>query len=1124
MLLSSLKTRLLLSKLAVMLFVSNNVFAAATVNPATEPLNSIAPYALSNTDLSSGTVKAYRPWFENGAWQGDLVEYDVSAGGVLSTTVTVNIATFLPETTDGGNWSARIQFNAKADDWWDTGRKVIIHNGTNQVAFRWDNLSAQQKTDLDSILDDADAALTYIRGDRSDEIAVNAVDGTLSGDFRARYGLLGDIIHSNPVYVGPPRGDFSLPGYTTYKTQDTGDDPSGQADRAGRIYVGANDGMLHVFDAATGNEVYAYVPSMIVENLVKLTADPFTHSYFVDGELSAGDADFDINLVDSVTDWRTILVGSLGSGGKGLFALDITNPDLASESTTTDTKILWEKTDTDIGNIHGKAQIARLPDGLWYVIAGNGYSSTGNVAKLLVVKLNDSNLTKVATDATSNNGLSAPTLVDINNDDKVDYGFAGDLQGNLWKFNFTNPASITATKLFAAGTDKPITTAPDVTRHPNGGLLVVFGTGSLLSEVDRTAQDTQTIYGIWDGAATPITAAQLQAQTLSSVIYEYDPGDGSTATLMTRTSTNYAVDWTTKKGWSVDLNVLGERLVTDPVVRAGRVQMVTHNTLAGADQAGDAWLLELNYLSGGTGDKIFFDLNADASIDTNDLVGEVDDKKIPVGVKLGAGSYSGPQIARINQTLDTMFINGLYLPSPPKPLGFELGSVIVDTDSPSGGSTASTAADSYCYYEGSRSNAGVDADGDPVVSPATPVERTGVDGNPTGIGGKTDGSHVAYDKAHGVTYIDYIDIEPLCNQPRADGGDADIVPINNLKTINRITETVSDYDKKFFIILGNADLSAGGKLTLGSKTWNVVEYQIMVMKQLELFKDGTNASLVDDDGDSLLFSINDLKNSGGLLRLSFESNALAAGGLLPTDPNCVSDAPTETLGGVGSKDRGRWRGGVLYIQAIDWDDFILGATYNQVVPQVPTDLYRIRMVDGVPYTLIEDDHLADGTLGQDTLRQVGIDTSYGGLRATASDLGETDASAFLYESTVFWDYGKGACYGSPSWEANVTGAANSSINLSLKNLLVPLEKGLEAAKVLLEAMIADGENANKIAKQRELVDKLQAKIDEIKASLEDDSIVNTGVPVSPTDATPELSPSLGPNFRTGRRTWIDLTP
>ena len=1113
MLLSSLKTRLLLSKLAVMLFVSNSVFAAATVNPATEPLNSIAPYGLSNTNLSSGTVKAYRPYFENGAWQGDLVQYNVSTGGVLTTTV--DLTPLIPTTTDGGNWDVRIQFNAKAATWWDTGRKIIFHNGTNQAAFRWDNLSDAQKTALpvpvvpepDTL--DADAVLNFIRGDQSNEIVLDYETNSSSGVFRSRFNLMGDIIHSNPVYIGAPSEDFSLRGYSSYKTQDIAD--GGQADRAGRVYVGANDGMLHVFDAATGNEVYAYIPSMVIGNLAKLAADPFTHNYFVDGELSGGDADFDADLEDEVTDWHTMLVGGLGSGGKGLFALDVTNPDLSAEvaNTGTDSKILWEIDDAyadvgaDIGYIHGKAQIARLPDGNWYVFSGNGYNSANGRAKLLLITPGGTVTAISPDDSILNNGLSAPTLVNINNDDAVDYGFAGDLKGNLWKFDFTAAPTITVTPLYAAGVNKPITTAPDVTRHPYGGLLVIFGTGSLLSEDDRTNEDPQSIYGIWDRAASPIVEADLLTQTLGSAEYEYGTSPDIT-TLNTRTNTNNDINWSTHKGWKVDLNITGERLVNDPIVRAGRVQMTTHNPSAGADGAGDAWLLELNYLNGGTGSKIFFDLNADENINNADLVNDT----IPVGVNLGAGSYSGPQIARVSQVLDTMFINGLYLPVTPGPNGFDLGDVIVDTDGPNGGSTASTATDSHCYFEGNRGGDPVDSNGDPVVSPATPVVRPGKDGAPKGLGGKTDGSHAAYDKAHGVTYIDYINIEPLCNQPRADDGGT-----NDLNNINRITETVSDYTKKFFIILGNADLSAGGELTIGSKTWNVVDYQIMIEKQLKLFENGTTASLVDDAGDSLLFNINDIL-AGGQLRLSFKKNALPAGGMLPTDPSCVSPTAIDTYGGTGDpkSNKGRWRGGALYIQAIDWVDFTTvnnGTPYSQVVEQDPTDLMTMRTIDGQPKYLI------DGA------------ERYGGLRASSSDIpgaGEADATAFLYESTVFWDYGKGSCYGTANWQADSTGAGNSSINTSLKNLLVPLELDLDQAKALLIQMENDGITGQKLTKQQELVAKLQQKIDEIKASLEEESIVNTGVPVSPTDATPELSPSLGPNFRTGRRTWIDLTP
>lgn len=1088
------------------LVLSPATFAAATLDPANEPYNSLAPYELSDTNLTSGTVKAYRPWFENGAWQGDLIEYDVSSGGVLSTTVDFSVNP--PTTTDPGNWSARIRFDAAeaADSfYWSTGRKIITFNGVTQVPFLWGNLSATQKAALDNTAftngDSSSIYVDYIRGSHSNETQNG-------GPLRQRFNLLGDIIHSNPVYVPEPNANFALPGYSTFLADN--------ASRPPRVYVGANDGMLHVFDAASGDEVYAYIPSMIVGDLDKLAAQPFVHTYFVDGQLSAGDANFGDN---TSPDWHSVLIGSLGAGGKGIFALDITNADLSSQTANTgnDKKVLWEKdgSDADMGYIHGKAHIALFPDNKWYVVQGNGYGSSNGTAKLLLITM-DGTVTKIGTDTTTSNGLSAPTLVDIDNDGDVDYAYAGDLQGNLWKFNLQTKAA--GIKLFAAGVDKPITTAPDVTRHPNGGVLVFFGTGGLLSAADASDTNTQTLYGIWDDGSNSQVAnntTTLLQQTLASEDYTYTVASVST-TIKIRKSSNTAIDWSTHKGWQVDLNISGERLVTDPVIRAGRLQFVSHNPVTSG--RGDAWLVELNYLNGGTGSKIFLDLNADTNLDTNDLAS---DSSIPVGVYLAEGSFSGPRIAKVADGRDSLFINGLFLPVEATCTvncsgGFQLGHIDVDTDSPNGGSTATNKFDRLCFSKGNRTktapiyavdSAGIDveidANGDPLPPKnGQPVERPGT-GAGDGLGGSTDGHQHEYDKAHGQVYVDYLNLEPRCNQPRADD-----TKTNGLQKLNRFTEVGIGNSKKFFVIVANADLSPGSDLTIGNRKWNVVVYQKMVEKALaDWVAGGKLGEPVDENGVSLVVDI-DTIISQGTFRNAFNDRAIADGGLIPTQTSCVKGDPYYTMGGSGDPeaDKGRWRGGALVTQLISWNDYLTDQAV--VKEQTPTDLYEFRDINGTKVYLKEDT-TGDGV----------YDTFYGGLIANDAMTGGNPA--FLFESTLFWHY-KGSCYGNANWEADVKGALNASSTTSIKDTLAALELDLSNAYAVYDQMVLDGVKQKDLDKQSKLIAELEDKIAQYKAALDDSSVVNSGVPVKPTDATPTLQPSLGPNFRTGRRNWIDL--
>ena len=237
-----MKTFSTLSKLvafAVSGCAATVLHAAVRFDSSEQPLGALAQMELSTTDLAGG-AKAYRTWFENGAWQGDLVEYTVSSDGTLSTSVDLS-GTTPTNPADGANWSAYLQLQAKLDasaDFWNSGRKIITFDGASQTAFRWANLSAAQKAALDQSAFDAGAVgsdvLNFVRGDQSLAFPF--------GTYRARVGLLGDIIRSNPVYVGAPDSSLTESGYASFAAANASRDP--------RVYVGANDGMLHVFDAA----------------------------------------------------------------------------------------------------------------------------------------------------------------------------------------------------------------------------------------------------------------------------------------------------------------------------------------------------------------------------------------------------------------------------------------------------------------------------------------------------------------------------------------------------------------------------------------------------------------------------------------------------------------------------------------------------------------------------------------------------------------------------------------------------------------------------------------------------------------------------------------------------------
>jgi Tfp pilus tip-associated adhesin PilY1 len=268
--------------------------AGSYFSPEEQPLGYMGPLELTTTDLTHG-AKAYRTWFENGAWQGDLVEHDVTATGGISTSV--DLSEISPSNPLGTQWSANVQFGAAITakpDYWTSTRKIITTNSIGQTAFRWANLTDAQKAAIDPdakaivpVVTSSDL-LDFVRGDRSNEKT------TAPGTLRPRVGILGDMIHSNPEHVAKPKEVFTDTSYVAFaNAHDT---------RAGRVYVGANDGMLHVFDADTGNEVYAYIPSMLIPKLNKLAAFPYNHTYFVDGEISVRDVEYD-------GAWHSVLVG-----------------------------------------------------------------------------------------------------------------------------------------------------------------------------------------------------------------------------------------------------------------------------------------------------------------------------------------------------------------------------------------------------------------------------------------------------------------------------------------------------------------------------------------------------------------------------------------------------------------------------------------------------------------------------------------------------------------------------------------------------------------------------------------------------------------------------------------------
>ena len=391
--------------------------------------------------------------FIDDEWAGQVSAYRLNQ-------TTGEVITSPPE------WLASEKLQAKA---WDT-RNIITFDGDNSgQVFAYSYLTADQKGKLGP---DPESVVNFIRGKDPDG----------SGN---RDNMLGDIVHSAVVFI---------------------DDV---------VYVGANDGMLHAFSAKYGTEIFGYVPYLVFDHLEDLVDPNYDHRFYVD--LTPTVKKGNKLLGGSVDD--TILVGGLGKGGMGYFALDITNPHAMTKD-----EVLWEfpNKDTaaehvnDMGYSYSKPVVAQSYGAIpWIVIVGNGYNSlNGNSVLFILNAVDGTVIRKIQAGTGPDNGLSSPIAVDVNHDDVVDFVYAGDLKGNLWKFDLTDDSAINwkvafedsssqAAPLFvardSAGAPQPITSQPDVMLHPEKhGYIVCFGTGKFLGIGDYSDTQKQTIYGLWD--------------------------------------------------------------------------------------------------------------------------------------------------------------------------------------------------------------------------------------------------------------------------------------------------------------------------------------------------------------------------------------------------------------------------------------------------------------------------------------------------------------------------------------------------------------------------------------------------------------------------------------------------
>ena len=625
-------------------------FGAGTARIADGAAGTSAPnISAANTSVLVPGAQGYTSGYDPADWSGTFQAVSLDANG-KSSKVVWDAGAILD---DAGktNSAARNILTAK----WDSSDRSA------GVAFKRNSeLDSASRALFDDIGRKAGASgqdvVDYLRGDRSKE----------GSAFRKRSHLLGAIIGSQAVYVGHPSSGYreSWPAGSPERQAMAGDaadcgrqTPStcrsyeafvkNNLGRKPVVYVGANDGMLHAFDASmakdgTGNpaanagkELFAYMPRSVYANLGNLTSkDNFKFMPTVDGVPVTRDVYFSQGAPQG---WRTILVGGLRLGGRGVYALDVTDPASMNAG-----KVLWEfhagmpkqpagsdgpgGDPANLGYTYGQPNIGRLRNGKWAVLVPGGYfpdcakaAFDGCVAppaitfsSLFVLDAQTGKLirelkTSDASNGPASHGLSTPVLGDYDDDQVDDVAFAGDLDGNLWRYDFSSsdPKAWSVTLAFKPDTAgaQPITSMPRLFPDPvTQKLIAVFGTGKYLGADDAADQTRQSVYGIRDVGST-VTRSQLVEQTLS----EATADDGK---IIARGLTDQAVP-ANKRGWYFDLEPstasVGERVIVTPTALFDSGRVVIQTLIPGSDPCdpkSSGALMVVNAANGGSGGGI----------------------------------------------------------------------------------------------------------------------------------------------------------------------------------------------------------------------------------------------------------------------------------------------------------------------------------------------------------------------------------------------------------------------------------------------------------------------------------------------------------------------------------------
>lgn len=526
---------------------------AASVNAYT---TAVTP--ASNVITSSGTT-SYSASYGSEYWSGTVKAATLSftsSGSALSDI-----------------WSTETTMSTQLNGaGWNTGRVVVTWNkdgtaGATGVPFRLNSLSAGMKSALDTSYvsgDDSGNYLNYLRGDKSNEV------GTTSGlhTYRTRTSALGDIVNSKLVLSGAPSMRYSEgfnKGYAKFKNDN--------ASRMPLVIFGANDGMLHVLNGRTsgngaGQEVFAYIPSQTfygpdgsttaqanTNGLAAIGNPAYVHRYYVDATPQVFDIDFSktVGALQTQASWKTIVVGGLGKGGKGFYALDITDPSALTTETGAAGKVLWEISNSttgfeNLGYSFGIPTMVKTAKYGWTLIVTSGYNNPDNKGYLFLVNPRTGALLETIATATAAPGMAqASAFIKNYTDGTADAVYVGDLNGKLWRFDLTKTSGAydAPVVLFQTaspdGGAQPITVAPIPEVHTTTkDRVILFGTGQLLDGQDVSLTRRQSFYAVTDGNNGAFAEAPASTLTRSNL------------TAVSSLTTQASIP-STSRGWYFDL-------------------------------------------------------------------------------------------------------------------------------------------------------------------------------------------------------------------------------------------------------------------------------------------------------------------------------------------------------------------------------------------------------------------------------------------------------------------------------------------------------------------------------------------------------------------------------------------